>query len=185
MSHRIHLPTPEGRIAVAFAFRIDRFCHRVDWVSEKTVLPLLSSAEGDDQQPWPTSPPIQQLDQLQERDRVVLLGLGMAGQSHWSISVSVDGASSRLVWDVACRIQGTPDWLGSTYRLWCAVDQEQDDTLAFALPDATCRLCAADSPPGRCCMERQAEWVMLIPDEPPQASRFVATYRWRYYLQVE
>ncbi len=40
----------------------------------------------------------------------------MAGKSHWSQTVTADAATASLSFDVACRVQRQPDWLGSTYR---------------------------------------------------------------------
>ena len=42
--------------------------------------------------------------------------IGMAGKSHWSQSVETDPATTSLTFDVACRVQRQPPWLGSSYH---------------------------------------------------------------------
>jgi hypothetical protein len=41
--------------------------------------------------------------------------VGMAGNSHWSMSVAVDAGQNKLLFDVACRVHERPERLGSTY----------------------------------------------------------------------
>jgi len=43
-----------------------------------------------------------------------LVGVGQAGRSHYSASVTAE-AGGTLRFEVACRISGEPGWLGSTY----------------------------------------------------------------------
>ena len=79
---------------------------------------LLASVEGTAAEPWPASPPFQQAH-LESRPggRQVVLLVGMAGSSHWSASVEIDPASDAALFDVACRMHGRADWLGSRYRV--------------------------------------------------------------------
>lgn len=65
---------------------------------------------------WPASPPIVELSAVQTFAEPVLLGVGTAGRSHFSLSVSVCRAESdTLLFDLACRAQEPAIWLGSTY----------------------------------------------------------------------
>ena len=75
----------------------------------------LRSLEGDDRDRWPPTPPLQQLTRETRGNSTVLLGVGMAGRSHWSVSILADG--NRLLFDAACRVRGEPGFLGSTFEL--------------------------------------------------------------------
>ena len=49
--------------------------------------------------------------------RPVVLGVGQAGRSHYAASVAPhESLPDTLVFELACRIQEPPGWLGSTYR---------------------------------------------------------------------
>ncbi len=50
---------------------------------------MLASLEGDSQQVWPPSPPLQDLDRHEFPDGAAVLAVGMAGTSHWSASFSI------------------------------------------------------------------------------------------------
>jgi hypothetical protein len=108
---------PDGiGLVVEFFKARDRFAHRVLCVNGESSLALFESVEGGDED-WPPSPPLQQLDQSQsENGRLALLLVGMAGRSHWSLSVEADPSSRSLIFDVACRASVAPRWLGSSYR---------------------------------------------------------------------
>jgi hypothetical protein len=75
--------------------------------------------EGGTDDPWPSSPPWQQID-LHHNPQPVWLTLGMAGFSHWSAAVhAVDGhsdAGPEIMWDVACRLHQPPQHLGHRFR---------------------------------------------------------------------
>ena len=111
-------------MAVQFEWCGDRFLHRVtlirgaeeDDACDEVGVPLLEAVDGPADSNWPQSPPIQQLDacELAGRRRG-LVGVGMAGTSHWSLACETGEAA---VWfDVACRVQQRPGSLQSTYRM--------------------------------------------------------------------
>ncbi len=128
---------PNGKgLRVRFYLDGDRYRHVVEAVVADRVTPLLESVEGSGEQPWPASPPFQnlQIRPLVGGGQTVLL-TGAAGASHWSVAVEVDVDYSRepepfepvseasrivsqqqLLFDVACRVKSKSDWLGSTYR---------------------------------------------------------------------
>ncbi len=79
---------------------------------------LLESIEGTADQLWPSSPPFQEAHLEPRADgRQVVLLVGMAGSSHWSASVEIDPQTHTALFDVACRMRGPADWLGSRYRI--------------------------------------------------------------------
>jgi hypothetical protein len=122
------LPAVDARgrgLRVTFFRCHDRLAHRIEFVDGGVAGPALVSVEGDARDPWPPSPPLQQLRcEEPAAGRRVLLLVGMAGRSHWSVSVEADPAGPSLVWDVACRLVSPPRWLGSTYRAEAAVGAE-------------------------------------------------------------
>ena len=46
-----------------------------------------------------------------------MVAVGLAGRSHFSASVTVHPQlADTLLFEIACRLQEPPEWLGSTYR---------------------------------------------------------------------
>jgi hypothetical protein len=113
-SRPLRLSLPDGGLHVAFVWQGDRFAHEFVWDNGLRV----PSVEGSAEQAWPPSPPLQQLSIERIGDADAILGVGAAGQSHWSISVEVTQEHERyaLKFDLACRFKLAPEWLGSTYR---------------------------------------------------------------------
>ncbi|HND53526.1 MAG TPA: hypothetical protein PLV92_14050 [Pirellulaceae bacterium] len=75
----------------------DRFAHCIELVTTRDAIgvPLLTSVEGDNNSAWPPSATLQQLH-IERRDGIgpsaetfshVALMVGLAGRSHWSLSV--------------------------------------------------------------------------------------------------
>ncbi len=110
------LETRDGRLRIAFHWQRDRFVQQLFVDS----LQAGNSIEGDAQDAWPSSPPLQQLSLEEINGSQVILGVGAAGQGHWSISVEIDrqeeGADA-FKFELACRSKQQPPFLGSTYRL--------------------------------------------------------------------
>ena len=107
----------KGSLAVEFIWQQDRYAQRVLWLRDGDELVVLESIEGTADTNWPISPPLQHVH-VEERpgDVVVALAVGMAGRSHWSMSVELDPTLNRLAFDVACRCHQQPERLGSMYR---------------------------------------------------------------------
>ncbi len=103
-------------LKATFSQQGDRYAHQIAIGEGRLVRELLRSCEGTDRSPWPISPPMQQLTEAEQRngDQVLLL-VGQAGRSHWSMSVEPDPTAAALTFDVACRVQQESEWLGSTY----------------------------------------------------------------------
>jgi len=111
-----------GDLRVRFTWHLDRYAHEISRRAGGDWQPLLVSVEGSPQDDWPASPPFQSLH-IEERDdgRTLALLVGMAGKSHWSASIEIEGpspaASACVSFDVACRVPDCPaGLLGSTYR---------------------------------------------------------------------
>jgi len=186
MSYALEVDIPEGKLRVEYTFLIDRYCHRVDAITNGCRVPLLTSCEGDDSQAWPPSPPLQQLTYHQVAPgRCVLLGVGMAGRSHWSISLAVNEGGAAYVWDVACRVVETPQWLGCTYRLGCAAEAV-DSAWRMVLAESCVELVAAREThqASGTILEREGEWLWIQPQTPWKHVGTSTTFRWKYALRV-
>jgi hypothetical protein len=112
-----------GRINVLFFWQHDRWFHSLHVcqpdgtrapASWQTAFPV-----PDDDPQWPSSPPLVEIAEVAGPQGTALVGLGKAGASHYSMSVTA-GADGSLVFECACRLTTRPGWLGSTYvrRLW-------------------------------------------------------------------
>ena len=124
------LASTDGLLRVEFRWHGDRYQHfflagptppqEATPSSEAGPGSLLGeSVEGDAEHDWPPSPPIQQLSAETIDGENVLLGVGAAGKSHWSISVetrTVDNVPL-LRFELACRCPATPPRLGSVYKI--------------------------------------------------------------------
>ena len=105
-----------GRLRVLFERRGDRIAHRIVWVDGEAEQPLLASVEGSPEQDWPPSPALQEGRIETSSGRSVAMLVGMAGKSHWSMSVEADTEANQLTFDVACRVKKPDAELQSTYR---------------------------------------------------------------------
>jgi hypothetical protein len=104
-------------LRLEFEWREDRYGHQIFGTARDGDHGLLISEEGNSDEAWPASPALQSLHLEKRPDGTQMLMLvGMAGRSHWSMSVEADVARNRLSFDVACRLHERPDWLGSTYQ---------------------------------------------------------------------
>jgi hypothetical protein len=114
MPDRYSVVSKDGQLTAEFQWNGDRFSHELS-VDGAVVS---QSVEGDSQCDWPSSPPIQQLSQEKINGQMMVLGVGGAGRSHWSISAgpcSEDAGAIRF--DLACRFKETPKVLGSFYKI--------------------------------------------------------------------
>ena len=121
-----------GRLRVRFVPCADRILHEVSVKRHGGWDAVLTSVEGDPSQDWPPSPPLQSLHIERppgEHERALLVG--MAGRSHWSASVMLDVHTSRLRFDIACRVPGgVTARLGVTYRSnWPVVLRDKQQAL--------------------------------------------------------
>jgi hypothetical protein len=136
-------------LRVVFFKQGDRYAHRVEWFDDVrgawTV--AVESLEGTPDDPWPPSPPLQQLH-IEERPtgRVILL-VGMAGRTHWSAAVEVAVDRKTVTFDVAARLQCPPRQLRSTYRrsiearaVHLRSESKTENDPLYVAPDAAVRI---------------------------------------------
>lgn len=162
-----------------------RIAHRILAVIGGQTIPLLDSREGDDCEPFPPSPPLQQVAVEPRADgtRVALL-VGMAARSHWSVSVEELSSQRTLRFDVACRSTAAQcEQLGSSYR---AAGSWQPLTAQGGLQcpvrtDCIAKILGCADPEALCQVSGTAAMVSA---QPTGRSRN-ATWRWRYDVVLE
>ncbi|MEM9644444.1 MAG: hypothetical protein AAF989_05585 [Planctomycetota bacterium] len=109
----ICLVSSDGRLKVCFRYQDDRYVHEISVDGIRAA----ASLDGDSDQDWPPSPPLQQLSLENLDGRDVILGVGAAGKSHFSLAVEptpeAEGVSG-LHFEWACRTtQSDPDLMAS------------------------------------------------------------------------
>lgn len=101
---------------ITFHRETDRIMHRIEILENGKFVPVLVSEEGYEHDIWPCSPALQNVHLEPRNLGQVALLVGMAGVSHWSVSVEADVSRGRATFDIACRTTSQPKWLGTTYR---------------------------------------------------------------------
>jgi hypothetical protein len=112
-------PTPptirSGPVTVTFHWVGDRWAHEVDIHGLGTWRSIEGPRAGGDDR-WPAAPVLVELAPLETPHGLTILGVGLAGRSHFSASIGpAAGQHGRLRFEIACRIVESPVWLGSTY----------------------------------------------------------------------
>ncbi len=107
-----------GALSVRYSKLRDRLSHTVGMVVGDSYIPLLESIEGSEEEPWPASPPMQQMVEecFTPGASPVLLGVGLSGNGHWSTAIDTQ-KNGRLKFDIACKNTKSSTWFGSQYRL--------------------------------------------------------------------
>ena len=99
----------------------DRWGHRWQLVdSTGQTTDVLTSIEGGDQDVFPASSALQEINLHELPTGQAVLGVGMAGKGHWSASYSVETVDEQpaIKCDLACllkQLNADGQWLGSTY----------------------------------------------------------------------
>ncbi len=171
-------------LRLRFTRLADRLGHTICWVDGGDVVPLLRSREGTDQQSFPPSPPMQQIAIQQVDQRRVAFLVGMAGRSHWSVSVEADGAARQLRFDVACRLPaGQRGLLSSSYDvIEPRLSEWHSGEVHFRRDEGLCVLRSIPigsraAPP----IDLRQHQIEIRPGDQPQAP----TIRWAYELIVD
>ncbi len=105
-------------LQVTFERACDRYVHRIEVQDDNGPVCVLCSTEGNSDERWPASPPIQEvhLEDRPDGSRVALC-VGMSGTSHWSLSALLAADAQTATFDVACRLRDMPETLGSEYEV--------------------------------------------------------------------
>ena len=107
-----------GPLCIRFQSFQDRLSHTIELQCGDISIPLLESIEGSPADPWPVSPPMQQMVEecIGPGASPVLLGVGLSGNGHWSAAIE-SHADSTLKLDIACKNSKPSTWFGSRYRV--------------------------------------------------------------------
>jgi len=170
-----------GSLTVRFRRAGDRVMHEVIRRLDPTGAPMLSSLEGDSGDDWPPSPPLQQMDLIERQGPSRVLALvGMAGVSHWSLSVTSDEHQARVTFDVACRIRDERPSLASSYRLGAgaSVLRHERQLMVIRQGEAELRVALDSDFAEQGIIELAGDRLAIRPAQLPTATP--ATSRWRY-----
>jgi hypothetical protein len=174
-----------GALRIRLSFESDRYAHSIELADGERWITMLRTREGSPDEAWPASPPFQSVHlDISDPDKHVALLVGMAGRSHWSASVELDGTASRATFDVACRLPaGQSGTLASTYdtsfpaeacderHTWLLLPHDRSRGLSLAIDDRhAVRLAAA-----------RDRLAVQVDDPSPSAAR---TVRWRYTIEA-
>jgi hypothetical protein len=177
-----------GDYRLVFRRAGDRWSHALEVALDGGFQPLVSTWEVADLADWPLSPPLQQLH-IEDRGSAgqVALLVGMAGRSHWSVSIELDRPRRRALFDFACRAQQRPAWLGNSY----VVARQGENPLPpvrlsgerLQLANWELRFCPIDGAPWQLALASAAPQLSLTVDTSAQAA-WPATLRWRFAMEV-
>lgn len=169
-------------LQVRFSWRQDRYSHTISKLIAGRLIPVFESVEGSSTEVWPPSPPLQQLsvEELRPATQVALL-VGMAGKSHWSISVEPVSTRAAFVFDVACKSRDTAAQLCSGYlQLADKVNTDGDHDATIAVEGRHLQIrCDRDGPAVATIQEGP-----LGPRIAPAAIGPTGTTRWRYTIEL-
>jgi hypothetical protein len=167
-------------LRVTLSHRRDRFGHCIEAIGGEKAIPLFASLEGTPEQGWPPHPPLQHAS-IEPGD--VILGVGMAGVSHWSVSFEPIAGQAAIEVDVACRVKIKPDELVSSYATRLAWSEQSEEGASWALGEHRGRLRVLMGRLELQPAERvQGTIVRLLPVfECPEKA---ATARWKYRVEL-
>jgi len=156
-SSRLAPPAPRpplelivGSSSVVFSWAGDRWTHRIlhrhtdSSTDRRTGLVRWKSLEGPrtpgDDPRWPASPVLVELSRVAlptsgSARGYAVVGVGLAGRSHFSASITADPELSDTIrFEIACRLSETPAWLGSIYHAGNQQHEITADAAASAVP---------------------------------------------------
>ncbi len=177
------METSSGPLVARCFVTGDRTGHGIWWCEGGAEL-ILSSLEGTPDQAWPCSPPFQEIvaENIAAGGRPALLGVGMAGKSHWSATIEGDGFSEAIAFDIACRTAAVPALLGSAYLI-------ADHWTATRVSESSLSICHTDGRQvvldtiGNCALAWSGKNVAIKPSLDATQHQRGKTYRWRYVLK--
>ncbi len=177
-------------LRVAFVWWQDRFGQVISvGTPGGDLATVLSSIEGDAQELWPASPPLQSvsLGPLADGRQAALL-VGMAGRSHWSASVEALSGRAALVFDVACRLGSLPASLGTQYsvaagQIRSGPGEKQREFVEIRTDGPAVRIYREDLPQAATKLRLpESGDIVIRPALPDKLA--TATVRWKYRVEV-
>lgn len=129
-------------LKLVFEHQTDRWAHRLVLNDKETETTVLRSLEGNAEQHWPPSPPLQDASHHSLATGEAVLAVGMAGKSHWSASYSID--NRMILADLACLIKNHPppstNSIGSKYEIGQDVNVTCNEHGCSRLQVGSCQL---------------------------------------------
>ena len=152
-------------LAIEFSWREDRFAHGIYFLQEGEQHPLLKSVEGVASDTWPASPPLQQISAREIAGDPAIMGVGMAGHSHWSASCLLktsDDGQLTLLCELAC-LTKTP---------------ARKNVAAEAADELAAKVVSAKVTAPRICSNYEVfdGWNLLFTEENAQYCRFASEH---------
>ncbi len=106
-----------GMTVLEFIWNSDRWRHEVRTSGGRAWRSVEGSAGPNSDPRWPASPVLTEVSLVEVAGRTAVLGLGLAGRSHFSLCVTVHPVQAdTLLFEAACRIHSTAGWIGSSYN---------------------------------------------------------------------
>jgi hypothetical protein len=162
----------------------DRFDWRITWEPLSTsAVTLLQSVTSAKETIWPSFPPLQELAQESHSDTEVLLGVGMAGKSHWSVSVDrrQEPHQPAMVFDFACRLSGSPAFLGACWMLGEGLNAMPPASLDLPLQVRQYETTIVTlTPTNHTSLRLEGDQVQVIPE--PGMGLLQGTVRWGFRI---
>jgi hypothetical protein len=101
---------------VSFTWSGDRWQHAVAAADGRCWRSIEGAGPAGEDPRWPASPALVEVSLVVAGSRPAVLGVGLAGRSHFSLSVvACPDRPDTLLFEAACRIAEPAGWLGSTY----------------------------------------------------------------------
>ena len=169
-----------GALSVRYSKLRDRLSHTIGIVVEDSFISLMESIEGSEAEPWPASPPMQQMVEecFTPSASPVLLGVGLSGNGHWSTAIETQRAG-HLKFDIACKNSKSSTWFGSQYRLLPTIQASIRPTSVEVLVEtARIELTASIGQLDYSDSERR---IRVSPISEPNS---LQTHRWCYEINV-
>lgn len=167
-----------GALSVRYSKLRDRLSHTVGIAVGDSYIPLLESIEGSEEEPWPASPPMQQMVEecFTPGANPVLLGVGLSGNGHWSTAINTQKIG-QLKFDIACKNTKSSTWFGSQYRLMAPIQPSiRPNSIEFFIEAARMELSTSI---GRLDFSDAERRVRVSPNSEPHS---IQTHRWCYEI---
>lgn len=158
--------------------------HTIGIVQGDVFWPLLESVEGTEQEPWPPSPPMQQMveESFAPGASPVLLGVGLSGNGHWSTAIETQH-ERLLKFDIACKNSKSASSFGSEYRVMAQAEQDKPSGMIAMQLETTLGAVKIElsASMGQIyfCAEKQT--IRISPHSDPESMK---THRWCYEVFV-
>ncbi len=105
-----------GTAVVEFTRTGDRWRHSISTADGRVWQSVEGMADHACDPRWPASPVLTEVTLTEAGGRPAVLGLGLAGRSHFSLCVTIHADQpDTLLFEAACRLSDMAGWLGSTY----------------------------------------------------------------------